>query len=245
MHILRTIKGGQAGDFFRRVNFALLPLGSIEYHGGLAHLGTDAILADYFADFLSEHYACARYPAITYTPLPGKTAAYPGGITVRPEVFLMYLQDILSGILGSGVKKILLLNAHDGNMGLSRAAAEAVSGVFAEADILLVNWWQLTDPRWCEQECGLRGGGRGHGGAYEISAAYAALGETFVSSPGERNLSSEQLDAPVPYTRIQGRPENWEGRTGNLDEASAEAGEKILAKAKYNLLQLINQWLGN
>jgi creatinine amidohydrolase len=238
MKVTRDIKGGEPG----LGRFGVLPLGSVEYHGEQAHLGTDSILADYFADFIGESRNCARFPTVGYTPLPGKTAGYPGGITVRPDVFLAYLCDILAGIIKNGYKHLLVLNAHDGNIGLSRAAAEYATGLYPDADILIVNWWQMTSENWAEKECGLTAGGRGHGGAYEISAAYAAVSEEFVLKDA-RNLKPVKLNSAFPHVRVESRPANWEGRIGNLTEASLAAGKRILAEAGKNMLELIDEWL--
>lgn len=236
------VKGGQAGEL-PTAHFAVLPLGSVEYHGPYADLGTDTILAECFSDFLCEKYNCVVYPAVAFSHLPGKTAGYPGGISVDPEVFLAYLRNILSGILSTGQKNILILNAHDGNIGLGRAAAEYASGRFQGVNILLVNWWQLTDENWVEDNCGFAGGGKGHGGAFEISAALFASGDPAGIPDDAKALAPVKLDAAHAHMWIQTTPENWEGYIGAPGEASFDDGRKIMAQSQANLCAMIDSWL--
>lgn len=236
------IEGGKAEDLLGSARFAALPLGSVEYHGPRAHLGTDTFLAEHFAGFLNEEYDCVVYPSVAFSPLPGKTAAYPGSVSVTPEVYISYLCDILSGILSGGQKNILILNAHDGNIGPARTAAEYVSGRFSGVNILIVNWWQLTDAGWVEESCGFADGGRGHGGAFELSAEMLACGVP-ATATGAKNRPPVTLGAVRPHTWIQTAPANWDGYIGSPGEASVESGEKIIAMSQKNLCELIDPWL--
>lgn len=158
----------------KEADFALLPLASFEYHGPMAPVGTDAALAMAFAEYAQARYRCVAYPPVFYTACPNKTKGAPT-VSIDPPVMLSYLTNVLEGIYASGFSRVLILNAHDGNMGIGRAAAEAVHG---DAHTLLVNWWELLTQE--ETERFFAGGGRGHGGPYELSCAWAALGQQAV-----------------------------------------------------------------
>ncbi|HEX7022719.1 MAG TPA: creatininase family protein, partial [Trueperaceae bacterium] len=56
--------------------FVILPLGSIEYHGPHAPLGTDTTLAVGFAEALASYFNTIILPPITYTFTPSITSEY-------------------------------------------------------------------------------------------------------------------------------------------------------------------------
>src|SRR4051794_248325 len=88
--------------------FAVVPLGSFEYHGPHSPLGTDIVLADGFADVIDPSLGGAVFPTVPYTACPGKTTKYQGTIPIRPSIIQEYLIDITIGIIEQGIKKIIL-----------------------------------------------------------------------------------------------------------------------------------------
>lgn len=227
--------------------FAVLPMGSIEYHGHHSILGTDFILADHFNNYINNNFDCIVYPTIPYTSVPGKTLNYKGTIQINPDTMLNYLIDILNGIGNSGFDKILILNAHDGNMGISRSGAEYITGKM-DLDILIVNWWQMATKEWTSQNTSFTGDPRGHGGAYEMSATWAATEERGGVFDIEKTKRIERtpvkLNTDLPYIQVESKPINWDGYIGNPNEINLEDGKKILREAEKNLSKLINIWLG-
>ena len=108
-------------------DFALLPLASFEYHGPMAPLGTDPAIANAVAEYAQKTYRCIAYPTVYYTTCPQKTQGAPT-ISIAPPTMLSYLIDVLKGIYAAGFSRVMILNAHDGNMSMARAAAEAIAG---------------------------------------------------------------------------------------------------------------------
>lgn len=223
--------------------FAVVPLGSFEYHGPHSPLGTDIILAKGFADLIDPSLGGAIYPTIPYTACPGKTNKYKGTITIRPGVMQEYLIDIVVGIIEQGIKKVMLLNAHDGNMGLSRTVAEYVTGKHTDASILLVNWWQMVAVD-DAKEIGFEGTkGRGHGGPYEMSAVKAFRPDLVEVEQGDEEFKEQAPLSERPYILVEGTPVSWDGYTGLIQQISEDKGRKIVHKASTNLNELIKNWL--
>lgn len=233
------------GRYFDRIvkdsDFAVLPLGSIEYHGPHAPLGTDSILAEGFGNML-EGVKAVLYPTVYYSACPGKTAHYPGTIPVAPEPYTGYLSDIVRGICRSGFHNILMLNAHDGNMGISRIVAEKVTAEF-DASILIVNWWQLVPVETTSQWGVFSGTGRGHGGPYEMSAVKAFCPDAVTVKPGDADLATPGSLSVLPYTLVESRPQGWQGYTGNIHEISKDTGERIVREAINHLASMVQKWL--
>ncbi len=239
-----TIHGRDAGKLMAQARFAVVPLGSIEYHGPHSPLGTDVLLAQGFAERIDPDLQPLVYPPVPYTACPGKTRDYPGTISIRPSVFIEYLTDLTEGICSSGIRRILLLNAHDANMGPSRTVAEAVTAQYPDAGFLLVNWWQMVETGLTERKGLFHGtAGRGHGGPYEMSAVKAMHPGLVEVSDSDVELDSCPPLSPLPYVLVEGKPQGWDGYTGRIKQTSLEAGKVIVEEASRQMNMLIRNWL--
>lgn len=241
---IMNVHGRDIDRILGHVRFAVVPLGSVEYHGPHSPVGTDVILAEGFADRLEPELKPLVYPVVAYTACPGKTQDYTGTVTIRPPVMTEYLTDIALGICETGIRNILLLNAHDGNMGVSRTVAEAVTAQYKDASFLLVNWWQMASVDFTEKK-GLfhNTAGRGHGGPYEMSAVKAFRPELVSVEASDPELHSGRALSPLPYVLVEGEPQGWNGYTGCIHQISLEAGKAIVDEAAKNMNELIRQWL--
>ena len=214
--------------------FALLPLASFEYHGPMAPLGTDLAIADAIAAYAQKRYPCMVYPTVYYSTCPQKTQGAPT-ISIKPSTMLSYLIDVLEGIYAAGFSRVLLLNAHDGNMAMARAAAEAIP---APSHTLVINWWELLSQE--ETAALFPGGGRGHGGPYELSCAWAALGQQAVGE-SQYNLSVSKLARR--HVHVEGHPAGFRRYGGQISAASTQQGEKVLQAACTALDDVVERWI--
>jgi creatinine amidohydrolase len=239
-----NVHGREISRLIEEVQFAVLPLGSVEYHGPHSPLGTDIILAKGFAELIDPGLGPLLYPTIPYTSCPGKTQNYSGTVSVRPSVFIDYLSDIVEGICQLGIRNIVLLNAHDANMGPSRTVAEAVTGTYKDASFLLINWWQMAAIDFSEQKGIFQGtAGRGHGGPYEMSAVKAFCPELVSVQESDLELDSYPPLSSSPYVLVEGTPHGWDGYTGRIQQTSLKAGQMIIDEAAKNMNLLIKNWL--
>jgi creatinine amidohydrolase len=237
------LAGARVRTWARRADFAVLPLGSIEWHGPHLPLGTDLILVEGFTRALGGDVQVVSYPAIPYAACPGKTQGYPGTIAVHPDVALRYTCDILAGILATGFVRVLLLNAHDANMSIARAAMEWVSRRH-RASLLLVNWWQLVTPEETAAErLFTRHSGRGHGGPYETAVTWAMAPDAVEPGAAPEVPPRAALRTDRPYVLVESSPTPWRGYAGYIHQASREKGEAIRAQAVRHLTALVTAWL--
>lgn len=97
----------------------LLPLGSHEDHGPHQPMG-DFFLADLLAARIAECARATGTPCLVAPALPFGVADYfgssPGGLALAPESFRRVLTDLLDGLLRHGLDRIVILNAHGGNV---------------------------------------------------------------------------------------------------------------------------------
>ncbi|WP_068774062.1 creatininase family protein [Paenibacillus sp. FJAT-26967] len=238
------VHGRDAKKQFGEAAFAVVPLGSLEYHGPHSPLGTDLYLAQGFAERIDPSLKPLIYPAVPYSACPGKTSSYPGTITIDPPVFHRYLEAVLDGICRSGIQRVVLLNAHDGNMGAARTTAEQVTARWKDASFLLINWWQMAAVDAPEKLGFFQGTtGRGHGGPYEMSALKALRPDLVEVRREDRDLTPPEALSEVPYVLVEGTPRGWDGYTGNIHQISLETGEWIAGEVTANMNKLIASWL--
>ncbi|GAA1633408.1 creatininase family protein [Catellatospora bangladeshensis] len=223
-------------------DFAVLPVGAVEWHGPHLPLGTDLILADGFAaELAGSPLKAVTFPAVPYAACPGQTRPWPGTIAIRPEVALGYLCDVIEGVVAAGFPRVLVVNGHDANMSTVRAAMEWVSGRRL-ASLLLANWFQLVTPAETAELFGEQIS-RGHGGAYETSAVLGFDPQAVHLDAAADLPPRPRLDTPHPYVLIESRPEPWQGWSGHVSLAGAEAGTRVRQLAAARLAELLTAWV--
>ncbi len=97
----------------------LLPLGSQEDHGPHQPMG-DFVLAGLLAERIARRARDAGTPCLVSAAFPFGVADYfgssPGGTALTPETFRRVLTEWLEGLLRHGLDRIVILNAHGGNV---------------------------------------------------------------------------------------------------------------------------------
>src|SRR5207244_5592605 len=137
------IVGFEVADRVSRYRLAILPLGSLEFHGPHNPLGSDSVIVSGIAERVAARTTGLLFPIIQFTQCPAHTAHFRGTISVRPEVMTMYFADVLRNILHLGFRKVFILNGHDGNIGPGRGAIAQVADETKDAALLLVSWWEF------------------------------------------------------------------------------------------------------
>ena len=235
------VRGSQCAELATRADFAVLPVGATEWHGPHLPFGTDVILADQFARRLRGQCTAVLFPAVPYSACPGKTSGHEGTIAIRPEIALAYLCDVLEGIVLAGFERVLILNGHDANMSMARAAMEWVSGR-QQASFLLVNWFQLLTPAETSHLF-TEHNGRGHGGPFEAAAVWSFAPDA-VDTTGVPDLPPRPaLATDRQHVLVESYPTPWDGWSGLISQASREKGDEIVARSLDNLEGVLHAWL--
>ncbi|SCG34099.1 creatinine amidohydrolase [Micromonospora humi] len=238
------IPGGELADVVAAADFAVLPVGAVEWHGPHLPLGADLILAEGFASESAAPGPGPRgvlFPAVAYAACPGQTRPWPGTVAIRPEIAVGYLADVIEGIVAAGFPRLLVVNGHDANMSTVRAAMEWVSGR-RTASLLLVNWFQLVTPA----ETGELYGdviARGHGGAYETSGVLGFAPETVRLAAAADLPPRPKLPVTHPYVLVESRPDPWQGWSGHVSRATEQAGRTVRTTAGARLREIVAAWV--
>lgn len=124
----------------KKSNIALIPIGSLEAHGHHLPLGTDMFAPRLFAKKIDEKIGDEIWiaPEIPYGQC-FDMSVYPGTVSVPTEIMSSYIYSVGKSMHENGIKKIIFLNGHGGNMTALNLASEKL--VLLGMDILTINWW--------------------------------------------------------------------------------------------------------
>ena len=241
------LAGFELAEAVKSRPFALLPLGSLEYHGPHNPLGTDSIVVSGIAERVAARTRALLFPTVCFTHCPAHTAHFQGTLSVRPDVMTLYMEDILSSVRDVGFRRIFVLNGHDGNVGPARGAISKLAHDQPTTAALFASWWEAL-PREEMSRMGLfkqSNGGHGHGGPLETSAV-AAFRADCVHLEKATDLSpTPDLSPELPYYLEKDSASDWPGYAGRVSEASPVKGKQIIELAVSRIVNLLQNWLNH
>ena len=237
--------GFELADVVASHPLAILPLGSLEFHGPHNPLGSDSIIISGIAERVTARTGGLLFPTIKFTQCPAHTAHFSGTVSIRPEVMTMYFADVLRNVLHIGFRKVFILNGHDGNIGPGRGAIAQVADEVNGAALLFASWWEFL-PGEMMRTLGMfhqANGGHGHGGPLETSAV-AAFRPDLIHLDKARDLPEPpDLSDGAPYFLQKSTAVDWPGYSGNVSGASAEKGKKLIQISEDGIVKLVENWL--
>jgi creatinine amidohydrolase len=231
---------------------AVLPLGATEQHGPHLPLAVDHALVDGIVSAalpqLPEQLPVLVLPTQTigYSP---EHAAFAGTLTMPWETVLATWIAIGEGVARAGVRKLLLFNAHGGQVSLMDIAAREL-----RARGLIVyscSWWNLplgdaVKDLFTAQEhrFGV------HGGEIETSLMLALRADS-VAMEHAQDFGSTSKDRAARYPILGNgttaklgwhmQDYNPQGAAGNARAATAEKGRAVLEAAARQLALLLQE----
>jgi creatinine amidohydrolase len=131
----RLVQGGET--------LCLLPAGATEQHGRHLPISTDTEIAVAVCHGASARTGVPVLPALAVTSSHAHATAWPGTLSLPPRLLVEVVVEIARWVRASGFEKLLIVNAHVGNVAPLKVAADEIRH---EGDLRVgaVNWWQLT-----------------------------------------------------------------------------------------------------
>jgi len=217
---------------------AILVFGACENHGDHMPFGSDFIFPTEIAKRLaSKVNNVIVLPAIPYG-VSLHHDQFQMTMSINPESLVGVISDLLSSLIQNKIRRVLIINGHDGNIGPIEVAARSIKNKHPEMTIAcLESWWILVGQ--LKKDLFEVWSGLGHGGEAETSAILAVR-------PDLVNMVS------APKEVIPKLPENirifWKfdeltstGATGAPQKASIEKGNEILQMLEDLLLSFIKE----
>jgi creatinine amidohydrolase len=216
------------------IEAAIVPTAATEQHNEHLEMIHDTL----HATWMAEQSALRLFPRVVVTSpvsigVSEHWMAQIGTLTVRPEIFCEYVFDVCNSMVRAGVKNVLILNGHGGNVKpLMRRIDEFRDRLGKEVNLRFQSYWDVYDNS-LVQETMDNGRLPGHADEYETSTMLvlapervhaddidneaAALGTkakgeqllepavSGVASILQRMMAGEEIDQPPVTFREEGR----------------------------------------
>ncbi|MGZ4107662.1 MAG: creatininase family protein, partial [Tumebacillaceae bacterium] len=122
------------------IDTLILPIGTIEAHGPHAPLGTDMLIPRRIADYIERQLSGRVWtaPEIAYGHC-ANLRDFPGTIDVPNRIFADYVYAVVSSFARWGLKNVVLLNGHGGNINALNEVANRLAD--EGLHVLVSNYW--------------------------------------------------------------------------------------------------------
>jgi creatinine amidohydrolase len=198
---------------------ALLPVGATEQHGPHLPASTDSEIAEAVCRAASARTGVPVLPTLRVGSSQAHTTTWPGTLSLPPRLLIAVVVELARWVRASGFAKLLVLNAHVGNVAPLRVAADEIraEGILR---VGLASWYELTP---------------------EIAAAVTADADDWHAHEAETSLMLHLRPELVVREAIRDDPDRTrdlvlsytvaetsrEGLTGSPSRASAEQGARL------------------
>lgn len=217
---MNTKSFGEAG-----FDTAIVPIGACESHGDHMPFGTDGITSHMLAVKIAEKCENTFVLPPYFLGYSDHYRHKPICISVSQDTQIRVLQDVLTSLRHWGVKKVLILNGHDGNIPCAEVAARKVKVDQKDMSIAVFDWWVILQQMLPKDTFEIWSGW-GHAGEVETSIGLALFPE-LMNMKEARGMIPTRLDAFVKeiwtFDEITGH-----GASGAAHKGTVEKGEKIV-----------------
>jgi creatinine amidohydrolase len=234
----------------RARSVAILPVAAVEQHGPHLPLGTDAMINEGVLNRALAR-APASLPVLALPAMPiGKSnehADFPGTLTLSAETLIRMLTEIGESVRRAGLRKLILLNSHGGQIQVLDIVAQDLRARHAMLAVV-VNAWRLMDREAAfpaaEREAGL------HGGGVE-TALMLHLRPDLVRKDRIQDFPSKARALEKDYPTLaaggrlgfawQAQDLNPAGAVGDARLGTAAIGERLVEEAASRLIQIAEE----
>jgi creatinine amidohydrolase len=233
--LLHEMSWTEAKEYFTKNDIAILPVGSNEQHGPQNPLGTDHLIAKALAEKTAKRTGVLCLQVVPFG-VSSHHKQFWGTIYISPKTLKKYVKEVCLSLNYYGVKKIVIVNGHGGNLNALAELARELreKGIF----ISIFQWWpaagKLLPDLFKPEE-------RRHASAEETSVNLALYPEIVNIDKNvdevvrESALQSDGITLPldsVDYTAS--------GVFGKSTTASAEKGKMVLEAVVVELVRHVN-----
>lgn len=219
-------------------NKAVLPLGSTEGHGEHLPYGSDTFVARHLAEAIANKIdGLLVLPTLPYG-MSEHYASFPLTLSLSNDTLVQVLKDLFRSLLHHGIKRLIIINGHDGNISPIDVAARDFRVEHPEMKIAVLEAWWETAGELLPDDTFEVWGGLGHAGEGETSINMAINPELvdMGKAVGVVPKLPEHIDVKWLFHELTPY-----GVTGDPTKASAEKGVKMIEVLTELLISFINQ----
>jgi len=238
-HLLKDMTWVEFKERITEDPIILIPLGSVEEQGPNVPMG-DFMLTDRVADFVADKADAIAAPTTAFG-YAEYFRCMAGGVQLKAETFCSLLEDICENFLNHGLRRLIILNGHGGNLPLIEQTLYKLKKKHS-VWIPCINLWKtITPEKWNEFHPELGAKAFAHGGDPMTSMylhLFPELTRMDLTEPSQRKdvlgLPTAGLNAvkfrgvnvhiPLEVTDISSNGVIG----GDASKSSPEIGEKII-----------------
>lgn len=219
---------------------ALVPVGSLEQHGPHLTLDTDLAVAEALARRLDSELGRVALlcPSIPYG-LSEHHMGFAGTLTLRPDTFIGLLLDVVESLAHWGLRRVLVVNGHGGNIDALRLVSRRARRDMASR-VAAVMWAQLA-----ADEIAARVESASYGHACEVETSVvmalvpARLFSDRIAEPKGRRSVDRATDPPRAVVDQAIWMNEWteDGALGDPRLASIEFGDTVVKIAYQRMIE--------
>lgn len=219
----------------------IIPAGACEVWGPHLPLGADAVMAEEIANRLAERMGWIVGPTL---PVGDSTMVWgPGTITVRPESFKMYLEDICESLVKHGARRFCFVSPHVANMAIISQVAWKLK-LDHDVDCCIFDWWRIVQPVAREKKILDNDGVMAHGHASEAgTSCFLYVRPDLVKTDRLQKVEPAiQNNYPEFQQFIPFACYGDQYMLGDATSASVEKGEKLVEATLDRMVEFLKQW---
>lgn len=214
----------------KKSDLVIMPIGMVEAHGHHMPLGTDIFSPRLFCSMIEKRIGDKVWiaPEIPF----GQSfdlSFYPGTFSVPSEVLSEYVFHVGKSMLENGLKKLIFLNGHGGNVTALSLASQRL--VELGMDVMISNWWVDYS-----KEILTITEGQGHAGEDETSAILYYNEELVQMDKATKNNKKPLLKINF---KDRGRILYENALSGDATLATKEKGKKIFKLLTDRMIETI------
>ncbi|MGN6350014.1 MAG: creatininase family protein [Candidatus Nitrosocosmicus sp.] len=247
-YLLEEMNAIDVKDKINEKTIAMLVLGACENHGDHMPFGSDFIFPVKLVENIIKDLINSKeglhdldsniilLPAIPYG-VSSHHNTFQMTLSLEPITLISIIENIISSLYRNGIRRVIVINGHDGNIGPIEIASRNIKDKFPEMVIAcLESWWVLVG----QKNKGLFEvwDGLGHGGEAETSAMLYVRPDLvdIKLAPIQTipNLPSQEVRIYWKFNELTNT-----GSTGAPHKATKEKGKEIVEILKGILISYI------
>ena len=133
-------------DRLARTQSAIIPVGSLEQHGQHLPVSTDCLIAEHISKETGRRLEYFVFPIVPYGVSFEHAPMF--NISVHDSTLSNILCDICISIAHLGIKKIVIINGHHGNMGvLQYVSQNTFEKMPPDSAVHIINYWSFMNEK--------------------------------------------------------------------------------------------------
>lgn len=216
----------------KKINRAIVPVGSLEQHGAHLPISTDSLISERIATLVGNELGCFVLPVISYAVSFEHQPMF--NVSLKNSTLSRVLCEVCISLSSQGIKEIIFINGHHGNTGVLQYISQNVnSSMRFDTNIFAINYWNGMHKK------------LDHAGEVETSLVLAICPDLVKMEKAEPN-SRKLSKSSIAYSTLTNVPGSFPILTGNgvwgqPRSASKIKGNRLLREIVTNLVQLISE----